>query len=386
MGSLRTETSDSYTPNEDIFKINYEEKGYMVLLEINNQKLQITIMLEELCQFKWMKQFTLEELQNINKIFNMFDDVEQSFQPFQKWFKSYIQNLKIKGNSMYVTFNFELDQTFQVQFIIQLNQCDLNWNEIISQLSQKIVNLEKKSEHQKDLLEKFQQQSNKEIEQFKESHLFQVQQVHQNLQKQLQEYQQDSSTQINLLKNEITLLKPKQKFSKILYVDEIEMIKNWINKDNTQMNLELIYRASEHGFTIQKLYERCVNRTPLILVVKTTLKKRFGFYTDQAIKDYGGQYLTQNPNNLFIFSLDLKQKYTSNDSNNSNAFYSNSGHLALGGGHDFALYSNSIDNASSYNAFSGYGKNQGVSGRGILTGGAQNFTTIEIEIFQIKRI
>ncbi|KAL4508569.1 hypothetical protein ABPG72_003873 [Tetrahymena utriculariae] len=152
------------------------------------------------------------------------------------------------------------------------------------------------------------------------------------------------------------------------------------------MNLEPVYRASDHGFQIQKLYERCANKTPLVLVLQTTQNKRFDFYTDQQIKDYGGQHTAQNPNNLFSFSLDLKLKYTSNDSNNTEAFNFTSSVLALGGGHDFCLHTNSIDNASSYNNFSTYGKNQGVSGRDFLTGGSQNFTTTEIEIFQIQRV
>ncbi|KAL4431666.1 hypothetical protein ABPG74_017295 [Tetrahymena malaccensis] len=428
MESLGNQGSDSYTTDEQIIQFSYAQKNYLLLLEIDKDKLLITVMLEELCQFKWQKQFTIEQLQEQDKIFNMFGDVEQSCIPLKKWFQSYIQNIKFKGDNMFVTFYFELDQIFKVQFTIQLSQCEMDNNEVISKLSEKITNLEKKFFLEKDTLNKIQQDSkndfeeinkilkdsqkefkqlnqiqqdqkkefewmsrvnqdsNKQINQLKESHLQQLKLLEENFQNQLQKQQSNSDAQINSLLKQINLLKPREKFSNILFQDEIEMITTWVSIEKQQMNLELVYRATECGFAIQKLYEKCVNKTPLVLVVQTTNNKRFGFYTDQLIRDCGGSYTAQNPNNLFIFSLDLKQKYTSNDTNNTNAFYFTSGVVALGSGHDFCLHSNSIDNASSYTNFSTYGKNHGMSGRGLLTGGSQNFTTVEIEIFQIKKI
>ena len=73
----------------------------------------------------------------------------------------------------------------------------------------------------------------------------------------------------------------------------------------------------------------------------------------------------------------------SNETSNSQAYYSNANYgFTMGGGHDLYLYDNChINNSSCSNLSSTYGKNQG----GFYTSlaGSENFVVDEIEVFEV---
>ena len=73
----------------------------------------------------------------------------------------------------------------------------------------------------------------------------------------------------------------------------------------------------------------------------------------------------------------------SNETSNSNAYYSNTNYgFTMGGGHDLYLSDNCQSNISSGSALSSsYGKNQG--GNNTSLAGSRNFIVEEIEVFEI---
>jgi len=92
-------------------------------------------------------------------------------------------------------------------------------------------------------------------------------------------------------------------------------------------------------------------------------------------------YVSANPNPSFIFSLDDKKQYLSNETNNIKAYYSaNNYGFTMGGGHDLYLSDNCNANNSSYsNLPHSYGNNQG--GNTTSLAGSYNFVVDEIEVF-----
>ncbi|KAL4500522.1 hypothetical protein ABPG72_002946 [Tetrahymena utriculariae] len=168
--------------------------------------------------------------------------------------------------------------------------------------------------------------------------------------------------------------------SQIIQLEESEMIKKWIG--SPFVSFKKIYTATQDGFQIENIIQKCQNKRKIMLLIKTIQNKRFGFYTDLEIKNYDGKFVAQNPNNIFLFSLDLNLKYTSNEPNCKYAFCSNDSYLAVGGGHDIFLYSNSNSQKNSYVNCLNYGQKEGLTGHA-LNGGAKNFITSEIEIFEV---
>ncbi|KAL4513074.1 hypothetical protein ABPG72_017759 [Tetrahymena utriculariae] len=341
---------------QDSFQFSQQDKTYASSLQIIDSRLEISVVLEEQSLFYWRELFSIEQFQN----------------------KLLIQ--------------FELDNLLsKTQFIIELEQFEINTNEVLIKLAEKIARLEIKSNDQQVQLEQIiKGQSNqtgvikdlnKLIEVLKEDLLMQIESLkidHKNEIQQLKNELQQQNKEIL----EIYKLMPKM-FSKIIKQKELQLIKKWIG--HTLVNLELIYRATVDRFEVQKVYEKCKDKSKAIMFIETNQNRRFGFYTDLLIKSYEGNYITQNPNNIFLFSLDLKQKYTSNESNCQYAFFSKDSFLAIGGGNDICLYTSQNDNNHSYVKSFSYGKKEGLSGND-LNGGTLNFTTKEVEIFEVTAI
>ncbi|KAL4473634.1 hypothetical protein ABPG74_022498 [Tetrahymena malaccensis] len=172
------------------------------------------------------------------------------------------------------------------------------------------------------------------------------------------------------------------KFSQIIKNTEIGLISEWLTQGEREVSLQPIYQATSDGFQIEKIYEKCSELNNLLVVVQTDQNKRFGFFTDLEIKDNGYQFIYQNPNKIFLFSLDLKKKYSSNKRNCEHAFYSNNSYFSVGLD-DIKIYTNSDKSYKSLNNFGCYGEKEGIKSTGFLNGGSREFKTVEIEIFKV---
>ena len=69
-----------------------------------------------------------------------------------------------------------------------------------------------------------------------------------------------------------------QKFfddAKLILEEHYPLFKNWLKKE---INLELIYRASRDGWESNIFHQKCDNKGPTIVVVRSELGKIFGGY------------------------------------------------------------------------------------------------------------
>ncbi|KAL4489990.1 hypothetical protein ABPG72_009289 [Tetrahymena utriculariae] len=353
------------------FQVKYQDKTFAVSLSVIDHRLKISVRQEDQSLFLWKDKFSIDQLYKIHKFFLSLSNLQEFFEMFQKLMKNTILSISTSDRKMIIQFEFE-QFIGKIQFNIQLIQSQINTNNVILKMSEKISNLE--VNYQKQLEQNIKNQSG-----FTEQIKYlakQIELMQEVLIKQIDSLKLEHQNKIQQLQNQITL--QENYLFNIVQFHEFEMIKKWIS--DKQINLKLIYKATVHGFQFENLYEKCQNKCKVILLVKTKEGKRFGFYADCQIKNCYWQ--AQNPNNSFLFSLDLKQKYTSNQSNCQITFYSNYEQIRLGEAGDFNLQRNSNNNNSSYVNSKSYGQKQGLT-EYALNGGTQYFTTSEVEIFEV---
>ncbi|KAL4513075.1 hypothetical protein ABPG72_017760 [Tetrahymena utriculariae] len=370
---------DEHQSLQSSFQFRFQDKTYIASLQVIDYRLEITVMIEEQSHFQWKVLFSIEQSYKLHNFFLQCTCLQDVYEVFLDLMKQSIQLISISENNMHISFEFKYLLGRQTQFTIQLLQSEINTNEVLVKMSEKIFSNETKCNSKQIQLEQMIKDQSSQIEQMKDCLTKQIEEMKDILSKQIESLKEEHQNQIQELKKEINL----KTFSNIILQEDFEIIKKWIS--DKQINLQQIYRASIHGFSIEKIYEQCKSKQKVVLLIKTIENKRFGFYSDLEITNSNGSFISQNPNNIFLFSLDLKQKYTSNESNCQYAFKSNSSCLAVGGGHDILLYSNSNSNKTSYVSSHSYGKKEGLTGHA-LNGGTREFTTSEVEIFEITGI
>jgi hypothetical protein len=102
---------------------------------------------------------------------------------------------------------------------------------------------------------------------------------------------------------------------------------------------------SKDGDLIKTFHEKCDNKGPTVMIIKTTTGYRFGGY-NPLFWDQSGSY--KNDKLTFIFSLDKKKKYTLKSGHEQYSIYGDSSWVAFGGGHDIGIYNQCTKNNTSY--------------------------------------
>ncbi|KAL4442233.1 hypothetical protein ABPG74_009251 [Tetrahymena malaccensis] len=359
------------------FEINLENKTNTLILQIVGQRIEISLTQQGQYLFKWRKLISIEQAFKLHSFFLQFQNLDQIFEIFSKLMQDSIKSLEPSGSQMIIAFEFE-QLLGKIKFSISLDKLEVNSNDAILNVSEKISNLETTLVNQQNQLDQIKKDQTIQIEQMKDFFAQQIQQMKNNLLREVESMKTEHKNQIQDLKNEISQMKQKI-YSNILLEGEYDLIKGWIG--NNQIQLQQIYRATVKGFQIERIYDSIINKKKLIYFIKTTQNIRFGFYTDGEVNSCN-DFITQNPNSIFLFSLDQKKKYTCNEAGCSDGFYFSDAYLAVGIQHDLVLFSNSNSNNKSYIDCSGYGRNEGITNF-TLNGGSKNFTTKEIEIFEV---
>ena len=147
--------------------------------------------------------------------------------------------------------------------------------------------------------------------------------------------------------------------------------------------LNLIYRATEDGFSADNFHTKCDNKPKTLSIIYTKYGNIIGGYStvtwDKNRLNYSGD------SNAFLFNI---SKRTLNIRNgNGNEIYSHSGyHLTYGSAHDLYICNNSQQSNGSYSSLNtSYKSSYGLTGedKKVHMGGYfNNFLVNEIEIFQ----
>ena len=159
---------------------------------------------------------------------------------------------------------------------------------------------------------------------------------------------------------------------------------------NEVKGLQLLFRASEHGFKAAKFHEKCDNTSHTLTLVRTEFGKTIGGYTPihwNAVQS--GDYAPDPSLASFVFSMDLREVFRLKDANK--AIYCHTGYGPIfGGGHDMYISDGCNGNNNSgcsfphsYDGNGKYEKNQ--QAWTALTGSTNSnyFKVLEYEVYQV---
>ena len=97
--------------------------------------------------------------------------------------------------------------------------------------------------------------------------------------------------------------------------------------------MKLLFRASEHGFSVKEFHRWCDGKAPTLVVVRTNYGKTLGGYTPVPWKSVGGdgEFFADQSGTSFMFSCDLKERFALKNKNNSIKCRSDFGPMFGGG-------------------------------------------------------
>ena len=315
---------------------------------------------------KFESEFTLQDLINENKVFLIFENIDEV-----------IDNLKLVIENEYLSLFLDMNYDFYFEFFIDINGNKKQVRLLIEPLNE---------DSKKRMAERIQQQT-KQIEKLEKKN--------KKLEKNYKDLY-DSIKKNYIVQNQFNNVVYKAPNPKHLSVDskifqteeEIEFIKNIISErkykksgSNENFSLKLIYRGTRDGDMGQDFHKLCDGLCPILLLIKTTHNVRFGGYTETYFEGTN-EYVGKKDDNAFIFSLDKMNYYNIEKGQNAILCYINYGPV---------FYGNEFSNIFLKEPF--FKKKGSVAPKGDryktkedyeINLGKQYFKPLQIEVFHIK--
>ena len=318
--------SNNQTANESIPPIIIENTNFNFDISIGNDTINISLKpVDKEIPFYYNYESTLEDLGKTNKIFAVFNNLEE-VKKFLYFFVSKKENIKI---------NEENDE----KIIMQINY-------LLGPINKSLeITLEKKITDDKKMI--------------------------QYLTKLLNFYKMNS----NILQYDSKL---------ITNISQIELIKTGIkNYDNSKkIKLSLLFRASRDGDTIKAFHDRVDGISPTISLIETKTNYIFGGFTDHAWDSKSGCVKT---NNTFMFSFNKKKIYIGK--NGGQICCGNDiGPWFCGGSGVYGDNYFKTNNSYEWELKSNMGCFDGFTEEFELVGGVKNFMVNEVEVFKVEYI
>ena len=158
----------------------------------------------------------------------------------------------------------------------------------------------------------------------------------------------------------------------------IDLILKWLEYKN-QLKITLLLDSKIDSDSIETFLNKCSNKYPTIVFIKTTKNRRFGGYSSIPWKNTEGCF--KKDINNFIFSLDKRKKYKILESDK--AIITNTHYFAFADGlGGFRINKNSTSNNSSYSKDNN-GIYDGMTEKYELNG-ESNFTVSSYEVYHIE--
>jgi hypothetical protein len=282
----------------------------------------------------------LKELGDISRFFNQFETLKEVFDSLKTLITKKNVSIIQEGKKMKMKI---INPINNKEFFINVNSKEKDTkseiNSIIAcvnSLTQKVQNLENKV----NILENKVNELIKEKEEKKKKELYEKYQIYK---------------------------------SSVINKDEIDLFMNWFDKKPTK--IKLLLDSKIDGDSTQTFYNKCSNKFPTVVFVKTTKGRRFGGYCSIGWENTNGN--CKKDINNFIFSLDKKKKYKIKQP--EYGIRTNSTYFAFGGGSDFVIYNNCTSN-NNYNNNSGTYETT----EQYQLNGEEYFTVSSYEVYQIE--
>jgi len=333
METKKAITDKMEAPVPVIVKIKERDNPYTLRFSVESSNLVVNVSEDETVpMINYSSKYSLSELGKVNRYFRMFESLEELIPELKNLCDEKKVTIQKNKGSVILTLNVPLKNQNEAHLTIP--QAEMEPKQVIADLCSTVNELKKK------------------IKTMEISYI-----PEEKLEKNLK--------------------------SKEIFLDEEEkkMVYNWILKtmkseQGKNVQTTLLYKMTSHTDGAGYFHSYCNGKSPTLSLIRTTKGYRFGGFTTVSWSSRGGY---ANDQNAFLFSLDFKEQYLSNDG--VNAVYDHSSYgPSFGAGNDFR-----IDNQCSQNynsvcnyPYSYYGTRQ----RG-LTGGVNQFKVSEIEVYKI---
>ena len=302
---------------------------------------------------------SLSELGRINKFFNQFEDTQEVLVSFETLIES--KNISVVEEEKKMRLKIINPVNRKDFFIdIPLKEKDVKSEmtsiiEYINLLNNKIDELEKKVN---DLCI------------FKEEYLKRKEEKQKLKSKDKKDKVNEKEKEKEKKKKEITNI---FKESDIIKNEgEINLILNWF--DNKEIKTNLLFNSKKDGDLLSTLYKKVKDKSPLLIIIKTSKGYKFGGYSSLPIVGDNKWYVD---NNSFIFSLDMKQKYNANNKS-TNHILGNGDLLQFG--NDIRIYDKATSQVDNFIGKSDYNS----PGNYKMNGGNKNFQVSRFEVYEIS--
>ena len=315
--------------------ITIEYIDYNLIISIDNNKIKISLKpIDEEIPYFYNYESNLEDLKKINKVFYVFDSLEE-VKTFLNDFASKKENIKLIDNCKNENENRE-------KIIIQIKYSISTINKSLN------ITLEKKITDEKKMIK--------------------------YLTRLLNFYKKDS------------FFIPTHNSKLLTNISEIELIKTGIkNYDSSKkMKLNLLYRASRDGDSAKAFHEKVDGISPTISLIQKKNNYIFGGFTEHAWDTKGGCVQT---NNTFMFSFNKNKIYIGKNGGHIHCEVGHGPWFCSGSG---ALGENFFTKDTSYEweltehkmLFEGFTEELELIGGGKV----KNFKINEVEVFKVEYI
>ena len=162
--------------------------------------------------------------------------------------------------------------------------------------------------------------------------------------------------------------------SNIITKKEIPLLIDWL--PHNPLKIIKIYDTEKDTHNAGAFHEKCDDKAPTVIIIKTDKGCRFGGYTSKMWGSSSGAYITDN--SAFLFSFDTNKKYKVNTPNYA-IYCGNTIGPTFGNGHDIHIANYGPQNNSNYTNGMAYPLETQYE----LNKGNKNFTAINYEVYHI---
>ena len=313
---------------KESFEINSDNKNYELIIAYNEQLMFFEINdKNNIIKEDYNLYINLDELSKINRFFNQFENLKDIFDSLKTLItKKYLLIIKEEKNMKIKIINPLNNREFYINVLLKEKDIKSELNSIIpyiNTLNEKIKNLE----NEVNILKK------------KLNDIYDICIYKDDIVQFIKE-KKEKEIRIKELYETYDLHK-----SNIVNKDEIILVLNWLENKNP-LKIKLLLDSKIDGDLIETFLNKCSNKFPTIVFIKTTKGKRFGGYSSIPWRNTNASY--DKDINNFIFSLDKKKKYKIRKF--EYAIITNTHYFAFADGSGFRINQNCTSNNNSYSS------------------------------------
>ena len=336
------EENQIFKPTKE-FKLFMNNIEYIISIGKSSNLEKLGIRVKELSlesDHFYIKFYSLKELQNINKYFRIFDNINEVISFFEEIIEEKNASLKLDNNN--IILNVKINKIGKGEELISLilNKKLLSLNDICDNLKKEIKNLENRVcdiERLKNDIIKIKEENEEEINELKdEIKLLKEENKKKDLiineimnwkkkmeknneinYKEIENNKIEENKKIDVKDNSIKDLDKENSIknlidSKIIEKkEELNLLTNRLKQmkffENKNITFKLIFRATRDGSSPRSFHEKCDGISKTFTIIKTIKGIKFGGYIDKKMSNNGGW--VRDDEDCFLFSLTYMKIY-----------------------------------------------------------------------------